>query len=106
PASGGSTSTEGIIEVSETGSAAPAPVPPIVTGSPEVRPPKPVTPTPPVVPERKAPESPMVPPLPPPGLPDVPPQSQVVPAKMGEVIASAVTLNVANAEPAVEVGHE
>jgi uncharacterized repeat protein (TIGR01451 family) len=109
------------------GAAAPAPVPPAVTGSPEVKPtpapahaPAPVLSPPPAAlppvtpPEKKAtaaPEPlPALPPPPPP--PDLTlPQARVFPpGSAGRPIASAgvpsVALDLADADAALEVGHE
>jgi uncharacterized repeat protein (TIGR01451 family) len=109
---------EAVVEVREAAAAAPAPAPPAATKSPEVHPtPAPVTPpspapaTPPVKPAdapRGTPATlPELPMSAPPELP-LPPQSldirpQRVLASAG---GSAVRLDLADAEPALEVGHE
>jgi len=114
----GQTSAEGAVEVSEAAAAAPVPgpVPATVTRSPEVRPsPPPVVPPAPAAP---APRTTLPPPPPTPQpAPDSPmpplpaPQSRAVPARATEKpIASAggpaVTLGLADPEPALEVGGE
>jgi hypothetical protein len=128
----GSSNAEGAVEVTEVAAAAPTPgpVPAAVTRSPEVRPTPPPAPapqtepklpsTPPVLPPAPAPQpQPKPPPTPPPLLepppelpmPGPPPQSRAVPpAQAGKPIASvggpAVTLDLRDSDPAVEVGKE
>jgi uncharacterized repeat protein (TIGR01451 family) len=98
-------SAEAGVELKDTASAtAPAPVPSVVTGGPEVRPSLPPVAPPP---ERKPAVAPAVPP---PSLPELPPQARAVPPPTEKPIASAggtaVTLNLADAEAALEVGRE
>jgi hypothetical protein len=120
-AAGSEQSADATVEVS--GAAAPAPVPPAVTGSPEVKPtpaPAPVlSPPPPALPSAAPPEKkpaaapdslPALPPPPPP--PDLSlPQARVFPpGSTGKPIASAggpaVSLALADADAALEVGRE
>jgi uncharacterized repeat protein (TIGR01451 family) len=118
---------EGAVEVTEV--AAPAPVPAVVTGSPEVKPPAVAPPVP--APEKKSPPPAIVTPppapeknknavpapdllLPPPPPPDLdvpkPQGSAAPPGSVGKPIASAggpaVTLDLADADAALEVGGE
>jgi uncharacterized repeat protein (TIGR01451 family) len=104
-----SKTAEAAIEVSDAAATAPAPVPSVVTGSPEVRPtPLPGSSPTPAPPAPPSPTPPPIPALPP---PELLPQSRVFsPGRTEKPIASAggstVTLDLADAAAALEVGGE